>query len=366
MRILDRYILSSIIKIFILTILIFAFMYILIDTTTNLDDLIQRKVPIKLWLIYYLNFLPIIFIKTSSTAVLVSTLLTLSHLNATNEVIVMRSSGMNFWQLTKPAIFFGLIISVLTFWVNERLVPQSYLITSEIKEEKMISQKKVDWKRRERINNITFYGLKNRLYFIERYDPNTHDINGITIIEFDEEQTIKQKIVALYGKWTGIAWKFYQCQISTYDPDSPRSPVKFYKDKLMDIKETPKDLMKQRLNVSSMNFMQLSSYIHRFSSSGATRAINNLRVDLHSKISTPFSCFVITLIGLPFSLMLRSRKRSSFAAIGIAMTIGFLYYVLSAVCLAFGKGGFFSPIVAAWLAPTVTILIALIIIERNF
>jgi lipopolysaccharide export system permease protein len=188
----------------------------------------------------------------------------------------------------------------------------------------------------------------------------------ITISDFDENQSIKQKTVALTGVWTGIAWKFYNCQISVFDPASPRTPVKFYKEKLMDIKEGPKDLLKQRLNVASMNFRQLAEYIDRFSTSGAVRAINNLRVDLHSKISYPFSNFVIAFTGLPFALLLRSRKRSSFAAIGVAMAIGFLYYVLSAVCLAFGKGGLFPPIVAAWAAPLVTMLTTMIVIERNF
>jgi lipopolysaccharide export system permease protein len=328
--------------------------------------MIERQVPVVLWLVYYLNYLPIIFIQVSSTACLVAVLLSFSRMNAANEVIVMRSSGMNFWQLTKPALYFGFIVSVLSFGMSERIVPQSYAVTKKIKEERLISLKKVQWKLIERVNNLTFYGLKNRLYFIERYDPAKEEISGITIIEFGEDQSIAQKIVALKGHWTGIAWKFFNCQISTYAPTADRVPVKFYKEKLMDIKETPQDLMKQRLNVTSMNFPQLSDYIKRFTSSGATRAINNLRVDWHNKIAAPFASFVITLIGLPFALMLRNRKRSSFAAIGIAMTIGFLYYVLSAVCLAFGKGGFFPPVIAAWSAPVLTILIALIIIERNF
>jgi len=366
MRILDRYILTSIIKIFLLTVFLFCFLYILIDTTSNLDDLIERQVPVKLWFKYYLNFLPLIFVQTSSTAGLVAVMLTFSHLNATNEAIVMRASGINFWQLTKPAIYFGLIVSVCVFWVSERQVPASYLITKGIKEERMISEKKRAWKRRERIHNLTVYGLKNRLYFIERYDPETYTLSNITIIEFDENQNIKQKIVARTGKWTGIGWKFYQCQISTFNPKSGKKPVQYYKEKLMDIKETPKDLLKQRLSVTSMNFPQLAAYIERFASSGATRAVNNLRVDLHSKVSTPFGIFVIILVGLPFSLMLRSRKRSSFAAIGIAMGIGFLYYVLSALCLALGKGGLFDPVIAAWAAPLFTLIIALIIIKRSF
>ena len=71
-------------------------------------------------------------------------------------------------------------------------------------------------------------------------------------------------------------------------------------------------------------------------------------------------------MGLPFALRMRSRRGSTFSAIGIAIGIGFLYYVANAVFLAFGKGGLFHPIVAAWLAPVLFVLTALLIIESDF
>ena len=56
MRILDRYILNSIVKIFISNILTFSFLYILIDIASNLQDLIERKVPYEILLQYYSSF----------------------------------------------------------------------------------------------------------------------------------------------------------------------------------------------------------------------------------------------------------------------------------------------------------------------
>ena len=86
-----------------------------------------------------------------------------------------------------------------------------------------------------------------------------------------------------------------------------------------------------------MNIKQLKSYIDRFSKSGAIKALNNMRVDLHQKIAYPFGNFVIVLVGLPFALMIRSRKGSTFMSLGLAIILGFLYYVANAVSLAFGK-----------------------------
>jgi lipopolysaccharide export system permease protein len=368
MRIIDRYINSSILKTFFGTIFIFGLLYIVIDVTSQLDEFIDRKVPFPILLKYYCAFFPVILAQTASIACLISVLLTFSSLNNQNEVVVMRSSGLSFWKITRPALIFALVISAMIFWINEKLIPQSNQITKQIRNDNMILEVDRIRKKKERIKNLTFYGLKNRLYFIDAFDPGTHQLEGVTIIEHDEKQNISQKIVAFKGIWTGIAWKFYQCQITEYDTSGTNVPlkVKVYQEKLMDIKETPEDFLRQRVNVSAMDLRELRNYIDRFSKSGATRALNNLWVDFHQKLAYPFGNFVIVFTGLPFALMVKSRKGMTFTSVGIAVMVGFLYYVVNAVFLAFGKGGLFTPLLASWAAPVFFLLIALILIKAYF
>jgi len=368
MRILERYINFAIIKIFFSTVFVFAMLYFVIDVTSQIDEFIDRKVPFKVLVRYYFYFFPTILVQTSSIACLISVLFTFSNLSNNNEIIAMRTSGLNFWQITKPALIFGLIISAMVFWVSEVYIPKANEITRKIRDDNMILQVDRIRMRKEQIKNLTFYGLKNRLYFIDTYNPEKKELKGITIIEHDQNQNIKQKIVALKGVWTGIAWKFYQCQVTTYDGTDITKPtkVKRYEEKLMDIKETPTDFMKQRLNVSAMNIRKLNAYIDRFSNSGAKRALNNLKVDLHQKIAYPFGNFVIVLVGLPFALMVRNGKGATFTSLGIAIGIGFLYYVFNAVFLAFGKGGALPPILSAWMAPIIFISIGLYAIKADY
>ena len=368
MRILDRYISKPIITTFVSTILVFSFLYILIDVASNLTEIIDRKVPFLILFRYYAAFLPIMIVQTSSIACLIAVLLTFGNLNHNNEIIVLRSSGMNFWKITKPALSFGLVVCALIFWVNERFVPQAASSSNEIRNENIILKSDTERKKKEKIKNLTFFGLKNRLYFIDSFDPNTYELEGITIIGQDENQNPKEKINALKGKWTGIAWKFYQCQISTFDAGDIVNPktLKYDEEKLMDIKETPRDFLRQRLDVTSMNIRELHHYIKRFARSGATKAINNLEVDLHSKIAFPFSNFIIVLVGLPLAMMTGRRKGLTFTSLGIAIAIGFLFYVVNAVGLAFGKGGILSPIAAAWFAPVLFLLVALYLIKNKF
>jgi lipopolysaccharide export system permease protein len=368
MRILDRYITKSIISIFLSSIIIFCFLYILIDVTSTLDEIIDRKVPFDILVKYYLSFFPVILVQTSAIACLISTLLTFSGLHNHNEILVMRTSGLNFWQITKPALVFGLIISAIVFFFNERFVPQATNTTKQIRDENLVLAVDREKKLKTQIENLTLYGLRNRLYHVERFNATTHEMEGVTVIEYDENQNVKEKIVALKGVWTGIAWKFFQCQVTTYDPAVPNraDKIKVYNEKLMDIKESPTDFLAQRLNVSAMNIKEIKNYIDRFSHSGASKALNNLRVDLHQKIAYPFGNLVIVLIALPFALMVKSRKGMTFTSLGIAVVIGFLYYVANALCLAFGKGGLFPPIVSAWCAPVLFSVVAFTVIETKF
>jgi lipopolysaccharide export system permease protein len=369
MRIIDRYITRSIFSIFLSMIVTFCFLYVLIDVFSNMEDFIEKKVSVKIILEYYSSFLPIIIVNTSPIACLIATLFTYSQLNSNNEIIALRASGMNFWRLTRPALCFGLIVSALIFLVNERFVPQSTLASQEIRDSQ-ISITLADKSKRVKpdIKNLTFYGLKNRLYFVDTFNPNNFEITGITIVGQDADQNIKEKIVAFRGSWTGLAWKFYNVQVTSYDSAQPNLPgdVKVFPEKLMDIKETPQDFLKQRLQVNAMNMRQLHNYIHRFSTSGASRAINNLKVDFHQKMAYPAGNLVIVLVGLPFALMMGRRKAVTFTSIGIAISIGFLYYVFNAVGLALGKGGAVPPMLSAWLAPLLFLTVAAVLIKKQF
>jgi lipopolysaccharide export system permease protein len=370
MRILDRYILRSILVTFAGTVFTFAFLFILIDLFSNLQDFIQKNVGMTVIVQYYLSFLPSIIVQTSTMACLIAVLFTYSSLNAHNEIIAIRASGMNFWQITRPALVFALFVSALVFLVNEKFVPQSSMVNQEIRDTQIKVSPSQKGHGLPPIHNLTFYGLKNRLFFIDTFDPNTSELSGITIIGHDHNQNLVEKIVALRGQWTGIAWKFYNCQIASYAsslPNVPPTEIKVYSEKLMDIKETPKDFLRQRMDINSMNLRQLHGYIKRFAGSGALKTLNNLRVDLHQKITFPLRNFVIVLIGLPFALMsVGKRKAMTFTSIAIALVIGFLYYVSDAVGLALAKGGALLPWEGAWLTPIFFTLMGLFIIIRNF
>ena len=361
MRLIDKYIIKSIVKSFLGIVGVFFFLYIIIDIFNALEQIIEFKVPLKILIDYYTSFLPIIFIHTSPVACLLSTLFVLSKLNSGNEIIALRSAGLNIWQITKSTILFACIISAIILWVNENVVPQATMTTNRIKNQHIEPYSAEN--RKEKIYNLAFYGLENRLFFINSFDPKLNTLEGLTILKHDSKQNLRKKIFALHSTWEEDKWKCEKCQIYYYDI-LDKEYVDFYEEKYLDFPETPEDLLMQHRQVSFMNISQLKEYIDKLTFSGAKSVIRNLKVELNQKFAYPLSNLIIVLMGLPFALMSRRRKALTFTSLGISIGIGFIYYVINAVRIALGKLGVFHPIIAAWFANFVLLFTALYLIKK--
>jgi lipopolysaccharide export system permease protein len=111
-----------------------------------------------------------------------------------------------------------------------------------------------------------------------------------------------------------------------------------------------------------MSIAQLDDYIWRLSRSGASTLIRNLRLDLYQRFTSPFTSLIIILLGIPFSLIMR-RKATGLSSIGVSILVGFLYYILDAVCVALGKGGVLMPALSASLSHIIALSFSLYMIN---
>jgi len=362
MRILDRYILKSVIHIFLSCIFVFLFLYIIIDLLSNLEDILKQHVTLILLIRYYLSYLPVMFVQVSPFACLLSTVYTFGKLNHNNEIIAMRSSGLSILEIARNVLIFGFLISLLVFWVSDRFVPSALTENQSIKAQMDSGSKKN--KTVETITNLSMYGLKNRLFFIRRFSATTETMDGITILEHDENQNLIHKIVASRGIYQNGLWKFSQC--ITYNFDRNGQVVdepSYFEEEIMNIPETPHDFSSLRQKPELMDIKEMQDYIWRLSKSGATTVIRNLKVDLYQRFTMPFTSIIIILLGIPFSLMMRKRA-TGMSAIGVSIIVGFLYYVLDAVCLAIGKSGLLMPSLAASLSHIIVLSGSLYLIQK--
>lgn len=356
MRILDRYILKSVLSIFLLCVLTFLWLYVVIDVFAHLDDILKLKVNFNILIKYYLAYLPIIFVQVAPISCLLSTLYTFGKLNRNNEIIAMRASGLSIFQIAKGIIVFGIIVSVFVFWINDRFVPRAMFLTQKIQDYMDNGSKKTQGKETEVLNNLSIYGLKNRLFFVSKFSPSTNTMEGITILEHDKHQNINKKIIANKGIYKNRIWTFYQCVTYEFDENGQmKNEPKYLEEEIMTIPETPQDFLSQKQSPSFMTIAQLDFYIEKLSASGAVTVVRNLKIDLYQRFSACVTSLIIILIGIPFSLMMKKRA-TGISSLGIAIMVGFLYYVVNAISIALGKEGLLTPLLAVSLSHIVALI----------
>ncbi|MFH1198988.1 MAG: LptF/LptG family permease [Candidatus Omnitrophota bacterium] len=346
MRILDRYIAKSVISIFFGCLLTFFLLYLVIDTFTNLSNILKQKISLDILLSYYSAYLPLIFVQVSPIASLLSTLYCFAGLNKGNEIIAMRSAGLSIWQIAKFSLLFGVIISIVVFWVNDKFVPQSLITTEKLHAVIEGQTDRIKEKEGAAITNLSMYGLKNRLFFVNKFSLATETMEQIVILEHDEKQNITKKMVANKGIYKDGTWRFYQCITYNFDQsgqviDEPQ----YMPEEIMTIPESPQEFLHQRQRQELMTIAELQDYIWRLSKSGATTVIRNLKVDLYQKFTTPLTNIIIILMGIPFAFKM-TKRATGLASLGVSIMVGFVYYVMSAIGVALGKGGYLPPLIA--------------------
>ena len=360
MRILDRYIIKSVINILLICVFTFMFLYMFIDILSYLEDILKYKVGIKTLIQYYLSYLPVIFVQVTPFSCLLATLYTFAKLNRDNEIIAMRASGISIIGVSKTVIILATILSLSVLWVNDRFVPKALSLNQSIKYQ--FDSKNKNHQKKETISNLSMYGLGNRLFFINKFSPSNNTLEGIIILEQDNRQNITRKIVANKGEYKNGSWTFFQCITHDFDVNGQiKGEPKYEDEEIVSLPETPNEFMTQRQKPELMSIAQLNDYIWKLSKSGAEKVVENLKVDLYQRYTAPLTTLMIVLLGIPFSLRMR-RRATGVSSLGISILAAFLYYVLNAVCIALGKSGVLPPIISASLSHIVVLSTSLYLI----
>jgi len=364
MKILDKYIARYFILPLLYCLLMFIVLYIIIDLFGRLDEILKQNIHLGILWEYYISMIPLIVTQTAPVASLISTIYVLGALNKYGEITAMRAAGINIYRILMPFIYIGLAMTMLIFGVSEKILPQSMRKAESIKENSMENIDKNKTFNKKVISNIALYGKNNRLIFIDNFDTSSKTAMGITILQQDKKDNVSLKINAHEAKWVDGKWLF--SNILTYKLDDKgmvAGSPEFFQEKVMNM-EKPKDLISKGTNYEYMSFHDLSNYIKNFSKT-SPKLITRLRVDLHQKISLPFTSLIVILIGSGFALRIRQRgKATALLGIGMSIVIGFIYYAFMASCIAFGKNGSLPPFLSAHLANILFGSIGIILIRN--
>ena len=357
MKIADKYILKEFIRGLFISLIGLLVIYIIVDVFEQISKFVDNEVGVFVIVQYYLYQIPwIIGTTLSPIACMLGCFISIGTLSRHFELAALRFSGASAYRLSLPILGIGIVFSVLILGMNETLSP-------------WMSQKKIDLEY-EKINkrpklcvvpsrNIYYTGEDKKFYHIKFIDPHQGVINGLTIYEFATDYSIKRRCDATRAKWNGREWELLKGTIKVFNPHSYEEIT--FDSLLLNINETPLDLVKEVKSPIGMGFFEFNRYINKLQRSGEDA--NKELVDLYTRLSFPFMNLIVLLIGFP----LASRVRNTGFIIGfaVALFVSFLYWGFMQLAKAFGHSGLLSPPVAS-IMPNIIFFVAAAVLIWKF
>lgn len=104
----------------------FAFLFVVFFANQILligEDMLSKRAPFKDVAKIMIYSMPAIIAQSAPFATLVGFLMCLGRMSSDNEILIFRASGFSFRSILRPVLITGLAISLVSFFVNDYLLP---------------------------------------------------------------------------------------------------------------------------------------------------------------------------------------------------------------------------------------------------
>ena len=346
MKILDRYILKELVKFFILSVFILTLVLFLDQLHFLSEMILNRGVAVRDMLLLILYISPAFLALTIPLSVLFASLMTFSRLSGDNEIIAVRAAGISMYRLMLPVLilctFTYLASGYIMLYLQHR---GNYAFKNFILQ---VSMRKANFEIKERVFNNDF---KDLIMYVEEREIGSSVMKGIFI--YDSQQNSEpQVITAREGRFVAdpetmkillqlkdgtinrMVDKMNRYQLLTFDTydilvDMGKGEGKYT------IAKEPREMSVRELKkrMAGLRQEKKETFIEE--------------VEIQTKYSLPFACFVFGLFGAPLGIKVhRSGKRGG---LGIGLIIVIADYIFLLAGQALGREGRVSPVIALWL-----------------
>jgi len=351
-KILDRYIIKEVMSFVALAVAALTIMLIVRTLFESTDMLINKKVA-WLYVVQLLFYrLPAYLVLTFPMSLLASSELAIGRLSTDGEITAMRAAGISLRRVVIPFVVAALVISILSFLINDYIVPEANRAHRNIMRENVLKIGPSYIRR-----NVFFRDAENRYFYVNRFDEKNMVMQDIMVYEFTREKS-PRTITAKKGKWVADTWKLENGTIYNYDEEGGIAYEMTFATMDIIVKEDLEKFFKNQRAPQEMNSKELKQQISILQQAGADT--KNFEVILHMKYSVPFSGLIFVLLGVPLGLQI--KKGSKATGIIISIVLIFIYYIFVSTTRSLGNGGMLDPALAAWLPNIIFAILGIIII----
>ena len=281
--------------------------------------------------------MPRFVVEVAPPSALFAVFFSLGRMAQNNEITAMKAAGISLYRVFQPVFIGALLITLAMIIFNDQVVTRANRRESEIKQPQSISSQVK--------RNLVFGSSGGRVFYIDNIFLNRHQMNNVTIYEFDEDNNVRSGTFARKVSWAGTTWRLEDGIVRTFNEEGWDEIL--YEQKEITVNEDPEIMVKGSKDLKEMSFSDLSKLVKFKRSAG--QIVRRDLVTLYSRISFPFACFIMTLLGAPLFIVF--GKSGTAVGFLLTMSISFLYWGIAvAVFEAFGNNGKLPPMLSCWMA----------------
>ncbi|MFH1782894.1 MAG: LptF/LptG family permease [Candidatus Omnitrophota bacterium] len=336
MKILKKYLVAEILTAFFFSLFIFTFAMVAGNLIKLADLVINKGVEIVLIGKLFLLLIPFLLSYTIPMSILSATLIVFGRLSSDNEITAMRATGINMYSLTLPLIIVGLILSLFSVILNDRILPESHFASRKIV--KNIGVKTPS----AYLESGTFIkSFKGYIIFINEINKNR--LKGIRIYQLQEDRP-SRTIIAKNGEFITLenqnAVKL-KLMDGTSDEPNPKNAMQFYKLNFktyyltLNVDEALSSDHYIQKKPKEMNFKEIKQEIKKLGLYHIDTP--QLIAEFHHKISISFASMVFILIGISLGIFTKRGEKTIQFATSLGVIV--VYYLLMAGCMAISLKG---------------------------
>ena len=352
MKVIDKYLLREFLRSFLVSLVFFTILLLVVRfSEKEMGRFISWRMSVIESMLSLLYQMPDFVMQVAPPSVLFATFFTLGRMAQNNEVTAMKAAGISLYRVFLPVFVAAFLIALFMIVFNDQVVMRTNRKESEIKKPLSATSQVA--------RRVVFASSGGRFFYIELMLMRQRQMRNVTIYEFDEDNKIRSWTFAEKVSWAGTTWRLEKGIVRTFKGGGWYETP--YEQKEVTVNEDPEIMVKGAKDLKEISFLDLSKLVKYKKAAG--QIVRRDLVSLYAKISFPFACFIMALLGAPLFIVF--GKSGTAVGFLLTMSVSFLYWGIAiAVFEAFGNNGKLPPLIACWTANIAFAVVGLIFVYK--
>ncbi len=352
-RILDRLIAMTFLRIFALFVLGAPFLFIVGDLVERVDRYLDRGLTVPELATAYVYMLPQFVSWSFPIAALIAVVFTIHSMTQHREVLAAKAGGISFHRLMAPLFVLGLALTGAGLVLSE-VVPVAQRRSGQILRSEQVQRQ---WRA-----DFVYKTDDDRTLTVRRLNISPPRLTQVVLeVPAGPEGEVAQHLQAMHAPFDSVrGWTFMDGYLRIL-PDRA-APLTFTFDSLRSsgFGEPPEGLLGRPTEEDEMTDAEIDRMVANLTRSGGD--VKALLVEKERRKAIAMATFVIILFGGP--LATSSQRGGRAYGVGVALASVILYLLLLRLSEAAGQSGAMPPRLSTWLPNLLFLACGLVLLKR--